>query len=450
MSGLIVALTLAVVGASDATASDATAPDAKAPKHEPGSPEAVELAIRLITEADAAAKEGRVARAIRLAEQVAVLAPAAPGAQRMLGELYLTVGDCAIAIKHLREFERIGRDSDAVKRAGKQADSCLEDGKRRGKLVVSVLPAGATVRVIAPWQEGPVAAGQGDVKAKLPIGSYRVHASLPGHAPLQARVRVLPKSVVRVAEALEVRPAELVVRSSPAGASVSVDGDPSGVAPITISPVAPGDHEVVATLAGHGAATTTVRVAPGQQVALTLRPTPLPAAITVVTEPAGARIAVGGVDRCSSPCEVPVPPGAQSLVTARLPGWVTGQRELTGEAGQTGEVRLTLVEAPAALAEKGRRRWAVGLAATGAVLAAAGAWALGQGFSSADAADDAYSRYQGASDGASANRAWGEMNALDKRADTERLVGVGLLSVAAGAGLWAASQWVFGADAEGP
>ena len=38
------------------------------------------MAIKLITQADEAAKEGRVARPIRLAERVAVLAPAAPGA----------------------------------------------------------------------------------------------------------------------------------------------------------------------------------------------------------------------------------------------------------------------------------------------------------------------------------------------------------------------------------
>lgn len=68
MSGLI--LSLALVGAP---ADQPAAPDS-------GSPEAVELAIKLITQADEAAKEGRVARPIRLAERVAVLAPAAPGA----------------------------------------------------------------------------------------------------------------------------------------------------------------------------------------------------------------------------------------------------------------------------------------------------------------------------------------------------------------------------------
>ncbi len=116
---------------------------------EPGSPEAVELAVKIVVEADQAAREGRVARALDIARRVARLAPAAPGAQRMLGDLYYTVGDCAHAIRHYVTFSRIAKPGEDVAKALARSDECRKAGRKQGRLEVAVLPPEAAVRVVA-------------------------------------------------------------------------------------------------------------------------------------------------------------------------------------------------------------------------------------------------------------------------------------------------------------
>ncbi len=87
---------------------------------------------------------------------------------------------------------------------------------------------------------------------------------------------------------LLVGPAEVVVQSDPPSAKLSLDGKPIGVAPMTISPVEPGEHLLVASLAGYDRLTRTVNVARAGDrvlVVLTLQPEPLPADPTPVAAP---------------------------------------------------------------------------------------------------------------------------------------------------------------------
>ena len=88
-------------------------------------------------------------------------------------------------------------------------------------------------------------------------------------APDGARVRS------RVTE-LRARPATLRVTSTPAGASIRIDGQVRGESTPAELQLPPGSHRVEVSLAGHQSASTTVEVAlGGQQGAdLVLRPTP--------------------------------------------------------------------------------------------------------------------------------------------------------------------------------
>jgi len=58
----------------------------------------------------------------------------------------------------------------------------------------------------------------------------------------------------------------LAVDSRPAGAAVSINGKPSGVTPLTINDLAPGDYRVVMTLPGYRDFATSVRVVAGERV----------------------------------------------------------------------------------------------------------------------------------------------------------------------------------------
>jgi hypothetical protein len=117
----------------------------------------------------------------------------------------------------------------------------------------------------------------------LDLGSRRVVVSSPGYLASNQRVmlsagrpsrslevRLTPQSPARAAAtATRGLPAEaskagaLIVDSRPAGASVSVDGRPSGVTPLTLENVAAGEHTVMISLAGYRSVTTTVRVVSG-------------------------------------------------------------------------------------------------------------------------------------------------------------------------------------------
>lgn len=417
----------------------ALAGQAKEP--EPGSPQAVELAVKLVVEADKAAREGRVARALKIARRVARLAPAAPGAQRMLGDLYLTVGDCAWAMKYFGLFARIGKDAGEIARARRLIKECETSKRRRGNLKVTVLPAQAAVRVIAPWQEAPVAAGQGEILTALPMGEYRVRASLPGHKELDAKVRVLPAKTTKVADSLALRSASLTVRTKPPGGKVKIDGGPVGQTPVKLSPMAPGDHLVEIELAGYKDTRSMARVLAGQDVALTLRPEPAPARFNVRADAPDARVELDGTIRCQAPCDVEVEATGEHRMRVLSPGYIAAERMLTPGPGESGELQFNLQESPGTVARRGRTRWAIGLGAVGAALAIGGGVALGAGFSTSSDADDAYGRYQDAERAEDASSFYTRSQDLDEKAQNQQLVGYGLLGGAVLSGLAATLLW---------
>lgn len=91
------------------------AEESKAEEPSPGSTEAVEEAMKLTSTAVGLFKAKSFVDAIDHAERAAALAPGAPGPRNLLGDLHMKLGDCAKALRWYREFERVGRDSKALK-----------------------------------------------------------------------------------------------------------------------------------------------------------------------------------------------------------------------------------------------------------------------------------------------------------------------------------------------
>jgi hypothetical protein len=58
----------------------------------------------------------------------------------------------------------------------------------------------------------------------------------------------------------------LLVDSRPAGASVTINGKPSGTTPLTINDLAPGEYRIVMALPGYRDFTTIVQVVAGERV----------------------------------------------------------------------------------------------------------------------------------------------------------------------------------------
>ncbi len=142
------------------------------------------------------------------------------------------------------------------------------------------------------------------------------------------------------------------VDSTPAAATIVVDGEERGAAPQTLT-LGEGDHTVEARLAGYRSATQTIHSAAGARpvrIALTA----LPYVIHVTTTPPGARVRVGG-RTVTSPGDATVArPTAPIIATATLAGYLDGTQRVEASAFTQGadsmsaDLAITLAPRPAA------------------------------------------------------------------------------------------------------
>ena len=233
--------------------------------------------------------------------------------------------------------------------------------------------------------------------------------------------------------------------SEPAGAQVEVDGRPVGTAPLTVEPVKPGDHEVVAKLERYQEARARVAVEAGRRVELELRPEPEPAKLTVTASDAdgqaveGASVELSGATKGKAPLELELPAGRKGSVRVLAPGYLPAVKELEPTPGQVGDLAFALELSPEAAARASRQRGGTILGGTGALLAAGGVAALLAGLSAADDADSAYGRYQQALTGDAAQAAYTEAQSLDEEAASRQTLGLSLLG--AGVALGVVSGW---------
>jgi hypothetical protein len=142
---------------------------------------------------------------------------------------------------------------------------------------VHTTPAGAAV-VIDGIERGmtPVAV------RGLAFGTRTVVVTRPGYHASQRQVTLTPDRPSRSLEislapvAASAAPAaaregSLVVDSRPPGATVTIDGRPAGVTPLTIVSIAPGTHTVRIEHPGYRVVTTTVDVVMGQRARVAAR-----------------------------------------------------------------------------------------------------------------------------------------------------------------------------------
>jgi hypothetical protein len=142
--------------------------------------------------------------------------------------------------------------------------------------------------------------------------------------------------------------ATLTIDSRPSGAEVEIDGDRSGVTPLTIA-IAPGAH--TAKLRATGAERTwRLEVAAGSHVVhyLELQPDkPVSASgrLSIVTEPPGARVVVNGSPRGVSPVAIDVAPAKHTVAVTNDAG--SAERVVITEPGVAKEVVFALPTAKA-------------------------------------------------------------------------------------------------------
>lgn len=136
---------------------------------------------------------------------------------------------------------------------------------RQGTLQVTTAPAGATVildgKELGKTPLSPTATVEGEHTLKLLLDRYD---------EAERRVMVTEGGLRKVSVTLTPKLGSLQIASNPPGASITVDGKPSGTTPATLTGVALGKHNILMSLADHKPQHRAVELQPGDSVSVSV------------------------------------------------------------------------------------------------------------------------------------------------------------------------------------
>ncbi|MCU0630138.1 MAG: PEGA domain-containing protein [Methanoregulaceae archaeon] len=124
----------------------------------------------------------------------------------------------------------------------------------------------------------------------LPAGSHVISVSSTGYQNLTTQVVVKEGALTEVSIPLTDKNGSLYVNTTPPGAEISIDGKQSGLSPILLSDLVPGNHTLDATKAGFNATRQEVQVIGGHMMVAQLslgQSTPVPGAYPPATRAPG-------------------------------------------------------------------------------------------------------------------------------------------------------------------
>lgn len=215
---------------------------------------------------------------------------------------------------------------------------------RKTMLDIRTTPAGAQVFVDGNF------VGVSPIQVEVQPGAHTILATMPGYAPAQTSVSVSAGETKTVNLVLNPEQATLRIFSSPAGASIYVNGQYRGVAPssgLTLS-LSPGTYTVMARLTGYEDTSMTVTLNPGESRSITLTLPPRKATLNIFTNPVGASIYVDGNyvgTTRSTGLSVQVDPGTHTIV-ATMNGYEDTTVTVSVASGETKRVDITLPPIP--------------------------------------------------------------------------------------------------------
>lgn len=148
----------------------------------------------------------------------------------------------------------------------------------------------------------------------LPRGAYRVKASSPGYKDREVELRVDGRSPKKMMMVLESDSARLTVSSKPEGATVVVNGLSKGVTPCVIERVPAGENKIVLMLADYASFQNTVLLKAGEDHMIEADLIPMPASLSVVGAPIGAKVYVNDQLRGNLPLSIgTIAPGSYTV-----------------------------------------------------------------------------------------------------------------------------------------
>lgn len=198
-----------------------------------------------------------------------------------------------------------------------------------GLVLLTSVPVGADIEINGAHRgKTPLLA------TDLPFGKYRLKASALGYLSRDVEFAVENRTPQQVRVSLTSDSAMLTLKTEPSGASVKVNGLSKGVTPCTLDRLPAGDNELVVSLPGHVVYRSTIKLQANQEEIVDVTLKPLPAVLSVVTIPTGARLFVDDQLSGQSPLTLDAIEVGGHVVRAELDGYTPVSRTLDFQRGE--------------------------------------------------------------------------------------------------------------------
>ena len=217
------------------------------------------------------------------------------------------------------------------------------------RLDVTGRPEGAKVYVDGTFR-GNLRGDSACTVTPLDAGRHRLHVEAPYYRPFDAYVR-LDEANAFLSRAVDLEPERgiVLVKTKPAGATVTCRGNALGTTPLLITTLPCGPvHTLELSLNGYQKKR--VEVSTTDRTPLVRdEPLVLDSGIAYCTsEPAGATVSMNGIEQGTTPVEVMVPRGG-AVLTFRLDGYKDIEQSVGMSAGERRQVAVKMEGRPARL-----------------------------------------------------------------------------------------------------
>lgn len=207
-----------------------------------------------------------------------------------------------------------------------------------GLFVIHSTPSGAEIE-ISGAHRGPTPL----LVTDLPVGRYRVKASAVGYIPREVDIEVKDRIPFKVPIELVSDSAKLVISSTPAGASVVLNGLSKGVTPCTVDRVSSGNNRLVVTLQDYAPFQQDLRLEAGSEQKIDIELKPLPGALSILSTPAGAKVYMDDALRGQTPLVLDTVAAGSHTVRLELDTYETQTRTIELAKSQTKAEEFQLV-----------------------------------------------------------------------------------------------------------
>jgi formylglycine-generating enzyme required for sulfatase activity len=201
---------------------------------------------------------------------------------------------------------------------------------------ISSQPPGALLRV----DDEPV--GTTPLDVQILQGSHTITLSMATHKPVTLQQRITAGSALLL-EDIRLPPADgqLVLQSTPPGASISMDGDFHGTTPMTLTLSSAQQHDVQLSKPGYRTTSERVKLMPDEERELTVTLPPQYATLFISAQPADAGLSVDGKPAGEATRRLRLTTRPHSL-EFRKPGYVTQRVTVNPRAGVSQNLDVTL------------------------------------------------------------------------------------------------------------